>query len=158
MDAKLAFWTTALINFCAITALVALGIRSIRRGQLSRHRRCMKTAAGLVFGFLAVYPIKLLWLGAERLVEWSRTDVLVLRIHEVCVFAMLAGGAIAWIQSRKMDRSRNQWTRLPSTPLASGRILRRHRRAGWIAAIGAGLALLTAAMVLAGMVERTVTR
>jgi len=158
MDAKLAFWIAALINFGAIAALVAIGIRSIRRGQLSRHRRCMKTAAGLVCGFLGVYPIKLLWLGAEPLVEWSEQDVLVLRIHEACVFAMLGAGAIAWLQTRKMDRSRNQSARLPEAPLASSRILRRHRRAGWLAATGAGLALLTAAIVLAGMVERAVVR
>jgi uncharacterized membrane protein YozB (DUF420 family) len=158
MDPNLTFWSAALINLLAIAALVATGIRSIRRGYLARHRRCMKTAAALVGSFLGIYPLKLLCLGRERLPEWSGQDLAVLRIHEACVFAMIIGGGIALTLSRKMHRDRNQLIQLPDAPLASSRTLRRHRRAGWIAAIGAGLALLTAAMVLVGMYERTVVR
>jgi len=55
-------------------------------------------------------------------------------------------------------RDRNRLIRLPEAPLASSRILQRHRRAGWTAALGAGLALLTAAIVLVGMYERTAVR
>jgi uncharacterized membrane protein YozB (DUF420 family) len=154
MNPSLAFWTTALINLLAIVALVAIGIRNIRRGDLSRHRRCMKSAAALVVCFIGLYPIKVLWLGRERLPDWSDQDVAILRIHELCVFAMLVGGVIALILSRKMQSSRSRLTHLPDTPLASNRTLRRHRKAGWTAAIGAGLALLTAAIVLAGMYER----
>jgi uncharacterized membrane protein YozB (DUF420 family) len=155
MNPSLAFWTAALINLLAIVALVAIGIRSIRRGKLPQHRRCMKTAAALVACFLGSYPLKVLWFGRERLPEWSEPAVAILRIHELCVFAMLVGGAIALILSRKMHRSRSELTRLPDAPLASSRTLRRHRRAGWSAAIAAGLAFLTAAIVLAGMYERT---
>jgi len=158
MDPKLAFWTAALINLCVIASLIAIGIRAIRRRQLALHRRCLTTAAALVVGFLGVYPLKLLWLGPEPIGEWSGTDVLVLRIHEACVFAMVVGGLVAWSYSRKMHRDRNRWAQLPDAPLASSRTLRRHRRAGWTAAIGAGLALLTAAIVLVGMVERTAAR
>jgi hypothetical protein len=114
----------------------------------------MKTAATLVACFLGVYPLKLLWFGRERLSEWSGQAVLTLRIHEVCVFAMIVGGLTALILSRKMDPKRNRLTRLPDAPLASKRALSRHRIAGWTAAIGAGLAFLTAAIVLMGMYER----
>jgi uncharacterized membrane protein YozB (DUF420 family) len=154
MNPSLAFWTAALLDLLAIVTLVAIGIRNIRRGNLPQHRRCMKTAAALVVCFLGIYPIKVLWFGRERLPEWSGQAVAVLRIHELCVFAMLVGGVIALILSRKMHRNRRQLTQLPDAPLASSRTLRRHRRAGWTAAIAAGLALLTAAIVLAGMYER----
>ncbi len=154
MIPNLAFWTAVLVDLLAIVVLVAIGIRSIRRGNLSRHRRCMKSSAVLVACFFGIYPLKLLWLGRERLPEWSGQAVAILRIHEFCVFAMLVGGLIALILSQKMHRKRNQLTHLPDAPLASSRILRRHRQAGWTAAIGAGLAFLTAATVLVGMYGR----
>jgi uncharacterized membrane protein YozB (DUF420 family) len=154
MDPSLAFWTAALVDLFAIAALVAIGIRGIRRGHLARHRRCMKTAAALVIGFLGVYPIKLLCFGREPLSEWSRQAVVILRFHEACVFAMIAGGITALLLSRRMHRNRNRLTDLPDAPLASSGALRRHRVAGWTAAVGAGLAFATAAIVLAGMYER----
>jgi uncharacterized membrane protein YozB (DUF420 family) len=154
MNPSLTFWTVALIDLLAIFALVAIGIRSIRRGNLSRHRRCMKTSVILVGCFLASYPVKVLFLGRERLSEWSGQAVVILRIHEFCVFAMVFGGVIALIHTLKMHRNRSQLTHLPDEPLASTRILQRHRNAGWTAAIGAGLAFLTAAIVLVGMYGR----
>jgi uncharacterized membrane protein YozB (DUF420 family) len=154
MNPSLVFWTAALVNLLAVTALVAIGIRNIRRGNLSRHRRCMKTAAALVTGFLGAYLLKVLWLGREQLSEWSGQAVVILRIHELCIFAMVVGGVGALVLSRKMHRNRNQLTHLPDAPLASNRAVRRHRTAGWTAAIGAGLAFLTAAIVLLGMYER----
>lgn len=114
----------------------------------------MKTAAALVACFLGAYPLKLLWLGREPLSEWSEPAVLILRIHEVCVFTMTVAGLTALILSRKMHRNRNRLVRLPDAPLASSHALRKHRIAGWTGAIGAGLALLTAAIVLLGMYAR----
>jgi len=158
MNGSLAFWTTALIDLLAIAALIAIGVRSIRRGQLARHRRCMKTATALVACFLVVYPIKLLQLGRERLAEWSDHAVAILRLHELCVLAMIVGGATALALSRRMHGDRNRLTRLPDAGLASSRVLTSHRRAGWSAAVAAGLAFLTAAIVLAGMYERAAAR
>ncbi len=155
MNPSLAFWTAALIDLLAIVVLISIGIQSIRRGNLSRHRRCMKSAATLVACFLGIYPLKVLYIGRERLSEWSELAVAILRIHELCVFAMVVGGLTALILSRQMHSTRNQLTHLPNTPLASSRLLRRHRIAGRTAAIGAGLAFLTAAIVLVGMYERT---
>jgi len=114
----------------------------------------MKSAATLVACFLGVYPVKLLLLGHERLPEWSERAVAMLRIHECFVFAMIGGGLTALILTRRMHGNRNQLTDLPETPLASNRTLRAHRMAGWTAAISAGLAFLTAAIVLVGMYER----
>jgi uncharacterized membrane protein YozB (DUF420 family) len=154
MNPSLALWTVALIDLLAIAALAAIGIRSIRSGNLSRHRRCMKGAATLVACFLGIYPLKVLYIGRERISEWSEQSIGILRIHELCVFAMVAGGLIALILTRRMHSDRNALRRLPEAPLASSYALRRHRIAGWTAAIGAGLAFLTAAIVLVGMYER----
>jgi uncharacterized membrane protein YozB (DUF420 family) len=156
MNPSLAFWTAALIDLLAIVALVAIGIRNIRRGNLSQHRRCMKGAAALVACFFGIYPIKVLCFGREQLSEWSGQAVAILRIHEFCVFAMVVGGLTALILTRKMHSNRNQLTHLPDASLASSHTLRRHRMAGWTAAIGAGLAFLTAAIVLLGMYERSI--
>jgi uncharacterized membrane protein YozB (DUF420 family) len=154
MNPSLTFWTAALVNLLAVAAVMAIGIRGIRRGHLAKHRRCMRTAAALVACFLGAYPLKLLWLGREPLSEWSGSAVLILRIHEVCVFTMTVAGLTALILSRKMHRNRNRLVRLPDAPLASSHALRKHRIAGWAGAIGAGLALLTAAIVLLGMYAR----
>jgi len=154
MNPSLIFWTAALLDLLAVTALTAVGVRAIRRSQLARHRRCMKSAAALVTCFLGAYPLKLLWLGREPLSEWSAEAVSILRIHEICVLAMTATGLAALIFSRAMHPNRNRLIQLPDAPLAPQRTLRRHRVAGWTAAIGAGLALLTAAKVLLGMYER----
>jgi uncharacterized membrane protein YozB (DUF420 family) len=156
MNPSLAFCTAALVNLLVIVILVAIGIRNIRRGNLSRHRRCMKSAATLVACFLGLYPLKVLFFGREQLPEWSDQAVTILRIHELCVLAMIIGGMAALLLARKMNRGRNQLAQLPDIPLASIPTLRKHRMAGWTAAIGAGLAFLTAAIVLAGMYERTI--
>ena len=140
MNPSLAFWTAALVNLLAIVILVTIGIRNIRLGNLSRHRRCMKGAATLVACFLGSYPLKVFFFGRERLSEWSEQAVTILRIHELCVLAMIVGGVAALLIARKMNRGRNQLTQLPDIPLASIPTLRKHRMAGWTAAIGAGLA------------------
>lgn len=158
MDPHLAFWTAALVDLLAVVTLIAFGVRSIRRGQLSRHRRCMRAAAVLVACFLAGYLVKLHQLGRERLSEWSEPAVAILRIHELCVFAMIVGGAGALALSRKMRGERNRLAQLPDAPLASSRVLAGHRRAGWTVAIAAGLGFLTAAIVLEGMYERAANR
>ena len=153
MDPKIAFWTAAQINLLVIVVLVSVGIRSVRRGQVSRHRRCMKISAGLVAGFLVAYAIKVALLGKESLANWSETAVMNLRIHELCVLTMVTAGAVALLRARRMRDTRNV-SGLPSDPPAPDSTLSSHRRAGWTAAVGAGLGFATAAFVLAGMYRR----
>lgn len=153
MDPKLAFWCAALINMFFILALVTFGILGIRRGNVARHRRCMKTSAWLIAAFLAAYAIKLELLGHEDLSSWSAAAIWNLRVHETCVLTMVLGGAIALTRARRMRATRNV-SRLPSDPAAAGPIVHWHRRAGWTAAIGAVLGFATAAWVLVGMFER----
>lgn len=153
MDPNIAFWTAALVNLLIIVALLAVGIRSIRRRQISRHHRCMKTAAWLVTAFLGSYLIKLALLGRESLARWSDAAVMNLRFHELCVVTMVAAGSVALLRARRM-RGTRQISGLPGDPLAPDSTLRGHRRAGWTAAIGAGLGFVTAVVLLAGMYRR----
>jgi hypothetical protein len=113
----------------------------------------MKVASLLVLGFLVSYLLKVPLLGREDMSVWSVRDVWVLRIHELFVLQMLGGGAIAWIQSRRLIG-----TRLvsldPADPIPDPRSVRIHRLAGRTAVIGALLAFLSAIGVLAGMFGR----
>jgi uncharacterized membrane protein YozB (DUF420 family) len=153
MDPNLAFWTAALINLLLIVSLVTVGIRSVRCGLVSRHHRCMKTSAWLVVAFLAAYGVKLALLGRESLASWSQAAVLNLRVHELFVLTMVTAGMIALLRARQMRDTRNV-SGLPADPPAPNAAIRRHRRAGWTAAISAGLGFATAVLLLAGMYRR----
>ena len=153
MDPKLAFWTAALGNLSVIVVLVTVGIVNIRRGRVAIHRRCMQTSAWLVAGFVAAYALKLTLLGREQLSVWSSGAISNLRFHEVCVLTMVVGGLVALFRARQMRATRNV-TRDPEDPVASEMTVRWHHRAGWSAAVGAGLGFATAIFVLAGMFDR----
>ena len=146
LDPKLAYWTGALVNMALIVWLAASGVRLARRGDYVRHRTRMLGAASLVGLFLASYLFKVLVLGREQLSLWSRTDVWVLRFHELCIAVFVIGGATALAIALRRGM-----------PLASPEreaTHRRHRRAGWAAVIGVVLGLLSATWVLSGMYAR----
>lgn len=153
MDPKLAFWTAALMDLAAIVTLVSVGVWSIRRRDVARHRRCMKTAGALVALFIGSYAVKLAVLGREQTSVWSDASIQNLRIHETCVLAMLVGGGIALRRARAMRDSRNVTGDATAAPAPPG-VLRWHRRAGWTAVVGAVLGFATAVFVLLGMYER----
>ncbi len=154
MDGKLLYWTAAFVNMLLILALAFVGVRAIRRGRVSFHRRCMLLASGLVIGFIVSYLFKVALLGREELERWGAASVLVLRVHELCVFTMLLGGVVAGSRAFAMRRdplvTGGTPTRLPRN--AGLRLW--HRRAGWTAVTGALLGVVTAALVLAGMYGR----
>jgi uncharacterized membrane protein YozB (DUF420 family) len=153
MDPKLAFWSAALLNLFAIVVLVSAGIFNIRRGRVAIHIRCMKISAYLVAGFLGAYGLKLAFLGREQLSLWSSGAVSNLRFHEVCVMTMVVAGSVALYRARQMRATRNV-THAPGDPIAPEATVRWHHRAGWSAAVGAGLGFATAVFVLVGMFER----
>ena len=153
MDPKLAFWTTALVNLSVIVVLVTVGIVNIRQGRVAIHRRCMLTSAWLVAGFIGAYALKLAFLGREQLSVWSSGAVTNLRFHEACVLTMIVGGLVALFRARQMRATRNV-TKALDDPIAPEATVRWHHRAGWSAAVGAGLGFATAIFVLAGMFER----
>jgi uncharacterized membrane protein YozB (DUF420 family) len=153
MDPKLLYWAGALINFGVITLLVANGVRLARRGEVARHERSMTIAAALVVGFLVSYAFKLVLLGREHMSIWSAFDVNVLRFHEFCVATMLVAGGVAFSRAWRM-RATRRVTQRPDDPETPQRTLSWHRGAGWTAAVGALLGMLSAFVVLSGMISR----
>lgn len=153
MDAKLLFWTAALVNLGALCGFAFAGVRYVRRGEVARHRRAMKIATVLLFAFLAAYVLKVAFLGREDQSVWTPLDVWVLRIHELFVMLMMGGGAVAWWQSRKLASTRLV-THDPKHPVPDPAVVRVHRLAGRSAVIGAVLAFILAVGVLMGMFAR----
>ena len=153
MDAKVLYWTGALVNLGVIVVLLARGVFQIRRGEVARHRRSMLTGAGLVLVFLLSYVFKLAFLGREDLSVWSAFYYRTLRFHESCVLLMVVAGTFAISRALKMRRTRNV-TRDPADAPAPGSTVRWHHRAGWTGVVGAVAGLLSAAVVLIGMYER----
>jgi uncharacterized membrane protein YozB (DUF420 family) len=153
MDVHLAFWTGAQVILGGVVLCATLGVRAIRRRRLRTHRRLMGAAALLIVTFLVAYVLKVLLLGREDFSLWTPTDVWVLRLHELCVAAMLLAGGYAGWKALGFRRSLPRGPMLPpdESPLR-GRAL--HRRAGRIAWLGSVLAFGTALLVLAGMYTR----
>jgi uncharacterized membrane protein YozB (DUF420 family) len=145
VDVKLIFWCAALANFAAVVAAALTGWRHVRRGDVARHRRWMNAAAALVALFLASYAAKVIVLGREPLAAWSPAAVVVLRVHETIVAAMLVAGAAARLLARRLA---------PGAAPAAPRLRRRHRWSGRTALVAGVFALVTATMILVGMFLR----
>jgi len=147
LDPKVAYWTGAWLNMCAIVGLAAIGVRHARRGDVARHRRCMLGAAALVGLFVASYLLKVALLGREVLELWDTASVRMLRFHELCVAVLLVSGGYGLTLALRRGM-----------PLAPGpereRTHRRHRRAGRTAVASALLGIVSAGFVLFGMYAR----
>jgi uncharacterized membrane protein YozB (DUF420 family) len=153
MDAKLVFWTLALLNMAAVVAFAFRGVRAIRRDEVAVHKRSMLTCGGLIVLFLASYVVKVAALGGEDLGRWSDAHRYNLWTHETFVVAMLLAGGTAWLFARRFEGSRRV-TGDPSDPVADPARLGRHRMAGKIAVGASVMGFLTACGILAGMISR----
>ena len=153
MTANLIYWSVALSNLALLVGIASYGIRQVRRNEPARHHRSMIFAGLLVLGFLLSYAIKLAVIGREDLSLWAEVDLLILRIHELCIFVLLVGGLAAVWRARPLRSTRN-YSKDSADPEAAVSLVRRHRRAGWVAFVGALLGLMTAALVLVGMYRR----
>lgn len=151
MDPKLLYWTGALLNLGVIVFCVAGAVRAIRRGDVRRHKNRMLAAAALIGLFLGSYAVKVVVLGKEDRSLWTALDYAILYVHELCIAAMLLAGSVALFRAwRFRSRLGSDWT-LPPAALPGATT---HRRAGWVAVVGAVLGFATAAAVLAGMFAR----
>lgn len=150
MDVHLGYWTWAWVNMTIAVGCALAGVRRIRRGEVAAHRRAMLAAAGLVALFIASYVVKVLVLGKEDLSGWSDGSLLMLRLHETCVLAMLLGGAWAGLVAHRIRKAGIQERDANGLPETR----RVHRRAGWVAVAASALGMLTAGLVLGGMYER----
>jgi len=153
MDAKVVYWTGALINMAVLAGLASIGVRQARRGDYARHRRSMIAAIALVIAFIASYALKLVLLGREDLSTWSAFSINTLRFHESCVLVMVIAGGLALARGRRLART-SLVDSSADAPVAQPEMIARHRLAGRIAVGAARLAFASAAVVLAGMYSR----
>jgi uncharacterized membrane protein YozB (DUF420 family) len=153
LDANVVFWTGALANMLVIVVLMAVGVSSVRAGNVTRHKRAMVTAMGLVAGFLIAYPLKVRLLGREDLSVWSDAAVRTLYFHEACVTLMLLTGVFALGRAWRIRKTRLV-TRNASDPPTPANTLKWHRRSGWAGVVAAVLGFVSAAFVLTGMYAR----
>jgi len=114
MDPKLLFWTGALVNMWLIVAISYLGIAKVRAGDEDGHQKRMLAAGGLVFLFVMAYGLKLVFLGREDLGQWEQWAVTLLRIHELFIFGMIAGGVRAIMLITKVRKLEAQTPDDPS--------------------------------------------
>jgi uncharacterized membrane protein YozB (DUF420 family) len=152
MDPKLLFWCLALANLALIVAFALTGVQAVRRGDVRTHRRNMLTAASLVALFLVSYLVKVAVLGREDRSLWTPLDRGVLYVHETFVVLMLGGGGFAALRAWRFRARLGPALALPRDGALPG--AQTHRRAGWVAVVGAALAFVTAGGVLAGMFAR----
>jgi uncharacterized membrane protein YozB (DUF420 family) len=153
LDANVMFWTGAFVNMALVVALMVVAIRSIRAGKVTRHKRAMLSAMGLIVLFLVAYPMKVAMLGREELSTWSAAARGTLYFHESCVLVMLLAGTVALTRAWRLRNTRVV-TRNAEHPPAPGTTLTWHRRAGWTGVVGGVLGFISAAFVLAGMYGR----
>lgn len=154
MDAKVLYWTGALVNMAVLCGFAVAGVRQVRRGEVARHQRSMRIAASLVVAFLVSYVLKLMMLGSEDLSLWSAAARNALHFHELCVLFMVVCGVAALLLGRSL-RITSAVSDEPGSPDADPQRLLRHRRLGRTAVFAAWLGLLSAATVLIGMYQRT---
>ena len=138
---KLIFWSFAFFCLSMTSLSWLVGFRLIRRGEIERHKRAMKTGGCFIVLFLLSYVAKLLFLGREDLDLWSSSALWTLRIHEVFMLVVLLGGGIAFTLASRFrgstDKARS-W----------------HRRLGRAAVISSVFGLATAFLVLLSMFQR----
>ncbi len=154
MDARLVYWTAALLNMILLCVIALRGVRQARMGEVARHRRSMLTASALVIAFVVSYVPKVIFLGKEQLELWSPATVYTLYFHELCVAAMLLGGGVAVHRGIALSRTRLA-THSSEDPAPEPRTLHVHRIGGRIAVTAALLGALAAGVVLLGMYDRS---
>lgn len=137
-QARVLYWTIALILMAVAVIYAANGVRQVRRGETEKHRRSMGRALIWVAVFLVSYLGKVLLLGHENLELWSADRRLVINIHRGLVLTMLVTGGIGRLLAGRALAG-----------ASPGRQL--HRVLGWFAFPSAVAGLGTAVLVLAQM-------
>jgi uncharacterized membrane protein YozB (DUF420 family) len=153
VDAKLVYWTLALVDLGAVAGCLLAGVRRIRRRDVRGHRRSALTASALVGLFLFSYALKLIFLGREDRSQWTALDRVVLYTHELCIATALVAGGLAGICAWRLRAHVGSADRIPSGS-PTRRLRRAHRRAGRAAVVACVFAFATALLVLADMYAR----
>lgn len=150
MTWNLIFWFYAYgLTFVALF-LAYTGVAAVRKGDLARHRALLNMACSLIIFFVISYVFKMVFLGREDKSEWDVIYKIVLYIHEALIATMLVTGAWArWLAFKFRDSLFAQ--QLPTEHEA---MRQKHRTLGLWCIYSATLALLTASVILYGMVQR----
>ena len=146
MNYNLAFWLYAYVLMMVVVYVAFKGVGHIKRGEQEAHMKKMVFACNILIFFVVSYVVKILVLGREDKVGWQTMDLVVLYVHETCIFIMLLAGTYARIQAARFkDRP------VSEIPAAARK---KHARSGKVAITAATLALFTASFVLYGMWRR----
>lgn len=151
LDAKLLYWAWSFFNFVLVVGCAFVGVRRVRNGNVTGHRRMMRAAIALVGLFLVSYVLKVLLTGREDRSAWSDATLWLLYVHELCIASMLVAAGVGLTRVRRFGRLVDGDVPVPE---AAERDRRIHRVAGRVALGASAAALLTAGGVLTGMFAR----
>jgi uncharacterized membrane protein YozB (DUF420 family) len=126
-------------------------VRRVRSGNVTGHRRMMRTSTALVGLFLVSYVVKVLLIGREDRSTWDDASLWMLYVHEFCIALMILAAGAGLSRARRFGRLRDGDVLAPEARARDRRI---HRIAGRVALVASAAALLTAGGVLAGMFAR----
>ena len=150
MNANLMFWFYAYALTTTAMALALVAVSKIRKGEIQAHQKLMNTAITLILFFVLSYLVKMLALGREDKSAWHGFYLITLYIHESFIFLMLFFGGWARYLAAKFKPS---LTQDQPSPLDLRRRAK-HRKIGTLCLSVTGCALVTAAVLLYGMVQR----
>lgn len=148
--ASLIFWLYA-YGLTWIAVIFALrGIGAARTQQFARHKSLMTTAINLILFFVVSYLAKVVILGREDRSSWSDFYLYTLYIHETFIALMLVTGAWA----RRLAHLFRATLDADTVPPEFESKRRRHGHLGRLCVLAAFCGLLTATIILWGMVTR----
>lgn len=150
MNWNLVFWFYAYGLTMLALLMAYTGVGAAKRGELARHKALLNFACNLILFFVVSYVFKMLFLGREDKSTWTLSYKIVLYIHEALIATMLVTGARArWLAHKFRDSVFAQ--QLPDEHIG---MRKQHRLMGKICIYAATFALLTASVILYGMVQR----
>ena len=150
-DAKLIYWTGSFVNFALVVGCAVAGVRRVRSGNVTGHRRMMRASVALVGLFLISYLLKVLLVGREDRAAWTDASLYILYEHECCIALMIIAAGVGLSRARRFGELRDGDVRAPEARDQDRRV---HRIVGRVAVVASTMALLTAGGVLAGMFAR----
>lgn len=146
MNANLLYWLFAYVLTLSAFLIGLKGVGYIRRGDWQGHQKRMVAACNLILFFVASYVVKVLVLGREDKSDWGTYYLVVLYIHESFILLMLITGVAARLKARKMG--------LKQPGGLDKSIGKSHGRMGKLCLLFCGCGILTATIVVFGMLQR----
>jgi uncharacterized membrane protein YozB (DUF420 family) len=150
MSWNLIFWFYAYGLTMLALLLAFLGISAVRKGNIKRHHQFLNFACNLIVFFVISYVFKMIFLGREDKSDWGMYYKTVLYIHEALIATMLITG----IRGRWLAFKFRDTLYQGEVTEAQAKMRRQHRLMGKWCVYSATFALITASVILYGMVQR----